>query len=63
MTTLPPELLEIFAPWAFALLLNGLLLVIGWFAPKKLLTPAGLIHAGDPRRDSLGQFGAGAAIC
>lgn len=49
MTTLspdlPPELLDIFAPWAFALGINGLLLAIGWFAPKKLLTPAGLVHA------------------
>jgi len=53
MTTLPsslaglnPDLLDIFVPWVFALGINGLLMAIAWFAPKKLLTPAGLIHAG-----------------
>ena len=50
MTTLipnlPPELLDILAPWAFAVGINGLLVAVAWFAPKKLLTPAGLVHAG-----------------
>ncbi len=50
MTTLTdrlsPELLDVFAPWLFALGVNGLLLLLAWFAPKKLLTPAGLLHAG-----------------
>ncbi|HEY9668181.1 MAG TPA: TIGR00297 family protein [Coleofasciculaceae cyanobacterium] len=31
--------------WLFAVGLNTVLLPIAWFAPKKLLTPAGLIHA------------------
>lgn len=30
--------------WLVALLLNSLLLAVGWVAPKKLLTPAGMIH-------------------
>ncbi len=32
-------------PWLVALGLNTILLVVAWIAPKKLLTPAGLLHA------------------
>lgn len=32
-------------PWLVATVLNTVLLAIAWFTPKKLLTPAGLIHA------------------
>lgn len=32
-------------PWLIAVGLNTLLLAIVWFAPKKLLTPAGILHA------------------
>jgi len=32
-------------PWLVAVGLNTLLLGVGWIAPKKLLTPAGLLHA------------------
>jgi uncharacterized protein (TIGR00297 family) len=32
-------------PWIIAILLNTVLGVIAWIAPKKLLTPAGLLHA------------------
>ncbi|WP_036483014.1 TIGR00297 family protein [Myxosarcina sp. GI1] len=32
-------------PWFLALALNSLLLAIAWILPKKLLTPAGYIHA------------------
>lgn len=32
-------------PWLVAVGLNTVLLPIAWFAPKKLLTPAGLFHA------------------
>lgn len=32
-------------PWLFAVILNTVLLAIANFAPKKLLTPAGLFHA------------------
>jgi uncharacterized protein (TIGR00297 family) len=46
LSGLNPDLLDIFVPWLFALGINGLLMAIAWFAPKKLLTPAGLIHAG-----------------
>ncbi|MBI4782113.1 MAG: TIGR00297 family protein [Oscillatoriophycideae cyanobacterium NC_groundwater_1537_Pr4_S-0.65um_50_18] len=38
--------LDIVIPWAFAIGLNAILVAIAWFAPKKLLTPAGLVHAG-----------------
>ncbi len=31
--------------WLVAIGLNTLLLAIAWFAPKKLLTPAGIVHA------------------
>ena len=34
-----------FNPWLIALVLNSVLGAIAWFAPKKLLTPAGLLHA------------------
>jgi len=37
--------MEIWMPWLFAIALNTVLLAIAWFVPKKLLTPAGLIHA------------------
>lgn len=45
MTILSPAVLDIFMPWVFALGINSLLLAIAWFVPKKLLTPAGLVHA------------------
>lgn len=45
MTTLSPAILDIFMPWAFAITINSVLLAIAWFSPKKLLTPAGLVHA------------------
>ncbi|MBW4681050.1 MAG: TIGR00297 family protein [Microcoleus vaginatus WJT46-NPBG5] len=32
-------------PWLVAVVLNAVLLSIAYFAPKKLLTPAGLLHA------------------
>lgn len=32
-------------PWLVAVGLNTVLLTIAWFAPKKLLTPAGYLHA------------------
>lgn len=32
-------------PWLVAVALNALLLAIAWFLPKKLLTPAGYLHA------------------
>jgi uncharacterized protein (TIGR00297 family) len=32
-------------PWILAAVLNTVLLGIGWIAPKKLLTPAGYLHA------------------
>ena len=32
-------------PWSIALTVNTLLLAIAWILPKKLLTPAGYIHA------------------
>ncbi|MBD1935812.1 TIGR00297 family protein [Microcoleus sp. FACHB-68] len=32
-------------PWLVAVALNTVLLTIAYFAPKKLLTPAGLLHA------------------
>lgn len=32
-------------PWLVAVALNTVLLAIAYFAPKKLLTPAGLLHA------------------
>ena len=38
--------LDVLAPWAFAIGLNVILVAIAWWVPKKLLTPAGLIHAG-----------------
>lgn len=37
--------LDVFMPWVFAICLNLTLAAIAWVAPKKLLTPAGLIHA------------------
>ncbi|MEM6838866.1 MAG: TIGR00297 family protein [Cyanobacteria bacterium P01_C01_bin.120] len=38
---MPPAAL----PWIVAIALNTVLLVIAWFLPKKLLTPAGYLHA------------------
>ena len=38
---IPPNL----QPWFVAALLNTLLLGVAWFIPKKLLTPAGYLHA------------------
>ena len=32
-------------PWLIAIALNSALLLIAWFAPKKLLTPVGYAHA------------------
>lgn len=32
-------------PWILAVILNTVLLSVGWFSPKKLLTPAGYLHA------------------
>jgi len=32
-------------PWLIAILLNTALALVAWLAPKKLLTPAGLVHA------------------
>ncbi|HEY9639626.1 MAG TPA: TIGR00297 family protein [Coleofasciculaceae cyanobacterium] len=37
--------LDVLMPWAIAIGLNLMLVAIAWFAPKKLLTPAGLVHA------------------
>ncbi|MBD2578314.1 TIGR00297 family protein [Oscillatoria sp. FACHB-1406] len=33
-------------PWIVGILLNTVLLSLVWFAPKKLLTPAGILNAG-----------------
>jgi uncharacterized protein (TIGR00297 family) len=41
-TPYPSSLL---APWLVAVALNTVLLAIVWFLPKKLLTPAGIVHA------------------
>lgn len=40
-----PWLLDIVMPWVFATGLNTGLAAIAWVIPKKLLTPAGLLHA------------------
>ncbi|MBW4520475.1 MAG: TIGR00297 family protein [Scytolyngbya sp. HA4215-MV1] len=32
-------------PWGSAIALNTVLAIVAWFAPKQLLTPAGLLHA------------------
>jgi uncharacterized membrane protein len=37
--------LSVFFPWGVAIALNTGLAGIAWIAPKKLLTPAGLLHA------------------
>lgn len=37
--------LNLFTPWLIGIGLNTVLLAIAYFAPKKLLTPAGYIHA------------------
>ncbi|HEY9624217.1 MAG TPA: TIGR00297 family protein [Crinalium sp.] len=43
--SIPPEILDILMPWVISVGLNTVLLAIAWFTPKKLLTPAGLVHA------------------
>ncbi|NJR50322.1 MAG: TIGR00297 family protein [Leptolyngbyaceae cyanobacterium CSU_1_3] len=44
---LPSVLSDFFlTPWLVAIVLNTVLLTIVWLAPKKLLTLAGVIHAG-----------------
>lgn len=43
--SIPIELLDVVMPWAISIGLNSVLLLIAWFAPKQLLTRAGLIHA------------------
>ena len=43
LNTLP--LAPALQPWLLAALLNTLLLGVAWFIPKKLLTPAGYLHA------------------
>jgi uncharacterized protein (TIGR00297 family) len=40
-----PSYLNILTPWLIGIGLNTVLLAIAYFAPKKLLTPAGYIHA------------------
>jgi uncharacterized protein (TIGR00297 family) len=45
MTTLSPTLLDTLMPWAFAVGINTVLFAVAWLIPKKLLTPAGLVHA------------------
>ena len=42
---LSSEVLDVIMPWVIAVGLNTVLLSIAWFVPKKLLTPAGLVHA------------------
>lgn len=39
------DLQPILMPWLIGLGLNSVLAAIAWFVPKKLLTPAGLLHA------------------
>lgn len=46
MINISPAILDIFMPWVFAIGINVVLLGIVWLLPKKLLTPAGLVHAG-----------------
>jgi uncharacterized protein (TIGR00297 family) len=41
---IPPPL-SLFSPWLVAFALNTVLLAIVWFAPQKLLTLSGIIHA------------------
>lgn len=45
LMAIPSEILDVFMPWAIAIAINSVLLAIVWFAPKKLLTPAGILHA------------------
>jgi uncharacterized protein (TIGR00297 family) len=46
ISTFDPSLVQMpWFPWLMAIGLNTVLGVIAWFAPKKLLTPAGLLHA------------------
>jgi len=40
-----PVLLNTLMPWLIAIGLNTLLLGVAWLLPKKLLTPAGYVHA------------------
>ncbi|MCX7595073.1 MAG: TIGR00297 family protein [Fischerella sp.] len=39
------SLIDSVNPWLVGVGLNALLLAVAWIAPKKLLTPAGLLHA------------------
>ncbi|MBF2078140.1 MAG: TIGR00297 family protein [Synechococcales cyanobacterium T60_A2020_003] len=39
------EMEAIANPWSIAILLNSVLLGLAWVLPKKLLTPAGYVHA------------------
>jgi uncharacterized protein (TIGR00297 family) len=53
-------------PWLVALIINTLLLGIAWLAPKKLLTPAGYLHAwilGVIVWGALGLKGYGIVLC
>jgi uncharacterized protein (TIGR00297 family) len=45
LAALPDWALDIFMPWTIAIAINTVLLGIVWLLPKKLLTPAGLVHA------------------
>jgi uncharacterized protein (TIGR00297 family) len=40
-----PSYLNLLTPWLIGIGLNTVLLAIAYFAPKKLLTPAGYVHA------------------
>lgn len=40
-----PIVLAVLIPWLVGVGINTVLAAIAWFAPKKLLTPAGLLHA------------------
>lgn len=43
--SISPDVLDVLMPWIISIGLNSVLLAVAWFTPKKLLTPAGLIHA------------------
>jgi uncharacterized protein (TIGR00297 family) len=40
-----PLVVAVLIPWLIGIGINTVLVAIAWFAPKKLLTPAGLLHA------------------
>ena len=44
-SSLIPHPSSLLLPWLVAVVLNTVLLAIVWFLPKKLLTPAGIVHA------------------